>query len=84
MFRPFDRHAGRPNRWENDDSALFTSVWFEMASQSTTMLDILPPHWMSGEIFALREFLTGRVTSVFLPIVQRSFGKVQGEGDASA
>lgn len=29
------------------------------------MLDILPPLWMRGEMFAMREFLTGSVTSVF-------------------
>ena len=29
------------------------------------MLDILPPLWMRGEMFAMREFLTDSVTSVF-------------------
>ncbi|RWI55815.1 MAG: DUF1419 domain-containing protein, partial [Mesorhizobium sp.] len=27
MFRLFDRHAQRPNRWQNDDSALFAGEW---------------------------------------------------------
>ena len=30
MFRMFDRHAQRPNRWENDDSALYCGEWFEI------------------------------------------------------
>jgi len=31
MFRLFDRHAQRPDRWRNDDSALFAGEWFEIA-----------------------------------------------------
>lgn len=60
MFRMFDRHAQRPNRWEGDDSALYRGEWFE----------ILPPLWMKAEMFAMREFLTDSITSVFfmLPI----------------
>jgi len=30
MFRMFDRHAQRPNRWEGDDSALYRGEWFEI------------------------------------------------------
>lgn len=66
MFRLFDRHAQRPVRWQNDDSALFAGEWFEIArAEHDYMLDILPPLWMRGEMFALREFLTDSVTSVF-------------------
>lgn len=66
MFRLFDRHAQRPNRWQNDDSALFAGEWFEIArGEHDYMLDILPPLWMRGEMFAMREFLTESVTSVF-------------------
>ena len=66
MFRLFDRHAQRPNRWANDDSALFSGEWFEIArAEHDYMLDVLPPLWMRGEMFAMREFLTGSVTSVF-------------------
>jgi hypothetical protein len=32
------------------------------------MLDILPPLWMRGDAFAMREFLTGSVTSVFFAL----------------
>ncbi|RWG07814.1 DUF1419 domain-containing protein [Mesorhizobium sp.] len=66
MYRLFDRHAQRPNRWENNDSALFAGEWFEIAGAGHDhMLDILPPLWMRGEMFALSEFLTESVTSVF-------------------
>ncbi|MBZ9709439.1 DUF1419 domain-containing protein [Mesorhizobium sp. ESP7-2] len=66
MFRLFDRHAQRPNRWENDDSALFAGEWFEIArAEHDYMLDLLPPLWMRSGMFALREFLTESVTSVF-------------------
>lgn len=66
MFRMFDRHAQRPNRWEGDDSALFAGEWFEIGRpEHDTMLDILPPLWMRGEMFAMREFLTDSITSVF-------------------
>lgn len=66
MFRLFDRHAQRPNRWQNDDGTLFSGEWFEIARpEHDYMLDILPPLWMRGEMFALGEFLTGSITSVF-------------------
>ncbi|EEE48188.2 hypothetical protein FIV06_31470 (plasmid) [Labrenzia sp. THAF191b] len=66
MFRLFDRHARRPDRWQKDDSALYAGEWFEIAQdQHDYMLDILPPLWMRGDMFAMREFLTGSVTSVF-------------------
>ena len=39
------------------------------------MLDILPPLWMRGEMFAMREFLTDTVTSVFYTL--RIHGKVR-------
>ncbi|WP_404406949.1 DUF1419 domain-containing protein [Pelagibacterium halotolerans] len=66
MFRLFDRHAQRPNRWQSDDSALYAGEWFEIArAEHDYMLEILPPLWMRGEMFAMREFLTGSITSVF-------------------
>lgn len=66
MFRLFDRHAQRPNRWQDDDSGLYTGEWFEIArSEHDYMFEILPPLWVRGEMFAMREFLTGSVTSVF-------------------
>lgn len=69
MFRMFDRHAQRPNRWETDDSALYRGEWFEIAeAEHDYMLDVLPPLWMRAGMFAMREFMTGQVTSVFCSI----------------
>ena len=69
MFRMFDRHAQRPNRWEIDACALFAGEWFEIGeSEHDYMLNILPPLWMRPEMFAMREFLTGSITSVFFAL----------------
>ena len=66
MFRLFDRHAQRPDRWQTDGAKLCAGEWFEIAqAQHDYMLEILPPLWMRGEMFAMREFLTGSITSVF-------------------
>lgn len=66
MFRLFDRHAQRSNRWENDDIDLFAGEWFEIArAEHDYMLNLPPPLWIRGEMFALREFLTETLTSLF-------------------
>jgi hypothetical protein len=69
MFRLFDRHRDRPNRFDGDQSGAYAGEWLEVDEASYTyMLDILPPLWMRGPIFAMREFMTGSVTSVFYAI----------------
>ncbi|WP_054313297.1 DUF1419 domain-containing protein [Mesorhizobium sp. 1M-11] len=69
MFRMFDRHAQRPNRWDADASALYAGEWFEIgAVDHDYMFEILPPLWMRGDMFAMREFLTDSVTSVFFAL----------------
>lgn len=69
MFRLFDRHAKRPNRFDGDQSDVYAGEWFEIDEPSYCyMLDILPPLWMRGPIFAMREFMTGSVTSVFFAL----------------
>ncbi len=69
MFRLFDRHAKRQDRFDGDQSGNYTGEWFEIEETSYSyMLDILPPLWMRGPIFAMREFMTGSVTSVFYAI----------------
>ena len=66
MFRMFDRHAQRPNRFEGADGNLYSGEWFELAeAEHDYMFNILPPLFMNGEMFAMREFLTESVTSVF-------------------
>ena len=69
MYRLFDRHAQRPNRFEGDGADLYAGEFFEIArSEHDHMLELLPPLWMRYGMFALREFLTGSVTSVFLAL----------------
>lgn len=69
MYRMFDRHAERPNRWEGDSSPLYAGEWFEITEgDHDTMFEILPPLWTRWEMFAMREFLTGSVTSVFFAL----------------
>ncbi len=69
MFRLFDRHTNRANRFEGDQSDVYAGEWFEIDEPSYIyMLDILPPLWVRGPIFAMREFMTGSVTSVFFAI----------------
>lgn len=70
MFRIFDRHAQRPSRWEGDASALYAGEWFETSPvDHDYMFEILPPLWMRGDMFAMREFLTGSVTGVFFALM---------------
>ncbi|OYX00874.1 MAG: hypothetical protein B7Z15_20000, partial [Rhizobiales bacterium 32-66-8] len=69
MFRMFDRHAQRPERRSDDASALYAGEWFEVGrAEREAMFDILPPLWMGGDMFAMREFLAGSVTSVFFEL----------------
>jgi hypothetical protein len=69
MFRTFDRHAQRPNRFEDADGALYRGEWFEIDRASHDyMFEILPPLWMRHDMFALREFLTDSITSVFFAL----------------
>ncbi len=69
MFRMFDRHAQRPNRWDGDASPLYAGEWFEIGqAEHDYMFEILPPLWIRGAMFAMREFLTGSVTSVFFAL----------------
>ena len=69
MFSLFDRHAKRPNRWEDDAVALYAGEWFEITeAERDYMFELLPPLWIRGSMFALREFLTGSVTSVFFAL----------------
>ncbi|AJD43515.1 DUF1419 domain-containing protein [Rhizobium sp. SEMIA 4085] len=69
MFRMFDRHLQRPNRWEDHAMPLYAGEWFEIDEDGHDyMFEILPPLWIRGSMFAMREFLTGSVTSVFFAL----------------
>lgn len=69
MFRLFNRHAERPGRFDDDAAVLYAGEWFEIGeAEHDYMFEILPPLWIRGSMFAMREFLTGSVTSVFFAL----------------
>jgi hypothetical protein len=69
MYRMFNRHRGDPAMAEGDAQHLFAGEWFEIAEREHDyMLEILPPLWMRTDMFAMREFMTGNVTSVFFAL----------------
>jgi hypothetical protein len=68
MFACFNRHSQRPQRAAND-GALFAGEWLEIQpALYDYMLDMLPPYFMRNGMFAMMEFLTDSVTSVFFEI----------------
>ncbi len=69
MYRMFNRHRGDPTWTAGDAAHLFAGEWFEIAeAEHDHMLDILPPLFLRGDLFALREFMTGSVTSIFFAL----------------
>lgn len=69
MFSLFDRHAKRPTRGEDEPAALYVGEWFEISeTEHDYMFEILPPLWIRGSMFAMREFMAGSVTSIFFAL----------------
>ena len=69
MFRMFNRHRGDPAWAEGDAAHLFAREWFEIAAREHDyMLELLPPLFMRPDMFAMPEYLTGSVTSVFFSL----------------
>lgn len=69
MHRMFNRHRGNPAMAEGDAGGLFAGEWFEIAeAEHDYMFEILPPLWMRADMFAMREFVTESVTSVFFSL----------------
>lgn len=69
MYRMFNRHRGDPTWAAGDAAQLFAGEWFEIAeAEHDHMLDILRPLFLCGDLFAMREFMTGSVTSVFFAL----------------
>lgn len=69
MHRMFNRHRDDPAYSLGEASHLFAGEWFEIAEREHDyMLELLPPLWMRGNTFALREFMTNNVTSVFFSL----------------
>jgi len=69
MHRMFNRHRGDPAMAEGERQHLFAGEWFEIAEpEHDYMLEILPPLFMHADMFAMREFLTDKITSVFFSL----------------
>lgn len=69
MHRLFNRHRGDPTYGAGDAAPLFAGEWFEIAEpEHDYMLEILPPLWMRADMFAMREFMTDNVTSIFFAL----------------
>lgn len=69
MFQLFDRHGQVPMSKQRLTGRLYDGEWFEIGrAEHDYMFDILPPLWMRGDMFAMREFMTGSITSVFLTL----------------
>src|SRR5258708_22103406 len=69
MYRMFNRHRGAPAVADGDAGDLFAGEWFEVAERDYNyMFEILPPLLMRGDMFALSEYMTGSVTSVFFAL----------------
>lgn len=69
MYSLFDRHANRPTRGRDEPTALYAGEWFEISeAEHDYMFEVLPPLWIRGSMFAMREFMTGSVTSVFFAL----------------
>ncbi|TCM50683.1 uncharacterized protein DUF1419 [Rhizobium sp. PP-F2F-G48] len=69
MYRLFDRHAQDPDMKCRRSGVLHAGEWFEIGeAEHDHMFEILPPLWMRGDMFAMREFLAGDVTNVFFTL----------------
>ena len=69
MFQIFNRHSEAPITGAQCSGCPYTGEWFEITeADHQYMFDILPALFVRGEMFAMREFQSGTVTSVFLAL----------------
>ena len=67
--RLFNRHRGDPAMAKGEGQQLFAGEWFEINEREHDyMLEILPPLFMRADMFAMREFMVGSVTSIFFAL----------------
>lgn len=69
MYQLFNRHRG-DRAWSDGDAGhLFAGEWFAIGkAEHDYMFELLPPLFMRPDMFAMREYLTSRVTSVFFSL----------------
>ncbi|NLS07135.1 DUF1419 domain-containing protein [Rhizobium sp. P32RR-XVIII] len=69
MYALFNRHGQAPFDDDRISGRLYAGEWFEISeADHDRMLDILPPLFMRGDHFAIREFLVRKITSVFFTL----------------
>lgn len=69
MFSLFNRHSEAPFDEIRLSGRHSVGEWFEIGeAEHDYMLDLLPPLFMRGDMFALSEFLAGSITSIFLSL----------------
>jgi Protein of unknown function (DUF1419) len=69
MFQIFNRHSEAPFDEPRHSGSIYAGEWFEIAeADHDYMFEILPPLFVRGNLFAMREFQAGNVTSVFLAL----------------
>ena len=88
MFQIFNRHSEAPFDKPRHSGSIYAGEWFEIReADHDYMFEILPPLFVRGDLFAMREFQAGNVTSVFLaltidgslPLVPRLLRSVRQE-----
>jgi hypothetical protein len=69
MYALFNRHAQAPADEHRISGSRYCGEWFEVSEgDHDRMFEILPPLFFRGDLFALREFIAARVTSVFFAL----------------
>ena len=69
MFQIFNRHSEAPFDEARHSGSIYAGEWFEITeADHDYMFEILPPLFVRGGLFAMREFQAGNVTSVFLAL----------------
>jgi Protein of unknown function (DUF1419) len=69
MFQIFNRHSEAPFDKARHSGSIYAGEWFEITeADHDYMFEILPPLFVRGDLFAMREFQAGNVTSVFLAL----------------
>lgn len=69
MFQIFNRHSEAPFDERRHSGSIYASEWFEITeADHDYMFQILPPLFVRGDLFAMREFQAGNVTSIFLAL----------------
>jgi Protein of unknown function (DUF1419) len=69
MFQIFNRHSEAPFDEPRHSGSIYAGEWFEITeADHDYMFEILPPLFVRSDLFVLREFQAGNVTSVFLAL----------------